>query len=94
MAARDNLLVMYITVTLLAVTLQKTNNMRDNHNSIQAKRIIIVLIESVYVSMCVGEGVGGMEECSSPPSASLCTAQNLDLSNAMLKLLLGPAAMT
>jgi hypothetical protein len=61
--------------------------MRNNHNSIQTKRSIIFLIESVYVSMCVGEEVGGMEEYSSPPSASLCCAKNFDLSNALLKLL-------
>ena len=63
MAARDNLLVMCITVTLLVVTLQKKLT--------KTKRSIIVLIESVYVSMCVGEGVGGMEEYSSPLSV-LC----------------------
>jgi len=63
MAARDNLLVVYITVTLLVVTLQK--------KLAKSKRSIIVLIESVFVSMCVGEGVGGMEEYSSPPSV-LC----------------------
>jgi len=82
MAARDNLLVMYVTVTLLVVTLQKTNKNKKKYYRFD--RVCLCK----YV--CWGRG---WEEWSNTPLPRLCCALNFDLSNALLKFLQGPAAM-
>jgi hypothetical protein len=94
MAARDNLMVMYINVKLLVVKLQKTDK-NGGQTQQHTNKKKYYRFDRVCLCKYVCKGDGGRNEgiVLSPVCIPvLCCAINFDLSNALLKLLKGAAA--